>query len=295
MTLPLTSPDDETQQQQQPMQIDTPIDLRPNLGDIGIEEIERGLCEDNFENRRILRNAKMQWLAVFSSNGHPTNLIQAISEDMRTKASMYSLNMKKAILTQPKDLNSDYITGYELISDPDADGIVPPWVLGSTRMWCTEQDIPVASETKAPTSLPHRCRLVKADGIRCLLWSSGRPKNNGLCNVHLRSTKNLSTPDLERARAKIMQAATYAVDVVEELMESAVSEPVRLKAATEILDRAGLRGGTEIDISGDIAIGHSPAEIIATRLEQLKKNATRVAEISSTPNVEVEEAEVIDE
>ena len=74
---------------------------------------------------------------------------------------------------------------------------------------------------------------------------------------------------VDKARKKIQQAAGYAVDTLEELMADAVSEPVRLKAATEILDRAGVRGGVEIDVGVDIS-GERPAHVIvAERLERL--------------------------
>jgi hypothetical protein len=63
------------------------------------------------------------------------------------------------------------------------------------------------------------------------------------------------------------------VDVLEELMETAISEPVKLKAATEILDRAGVRGGMELNI--DIKnTDRSPAEILAERLARLEAVAS---------------------
>jgi hypothetical protein len=79
---------------------------------------------------------------------------------------------------------------------------------------------------------------------------------------------------VEIARLKISQASTYAVDVLEELMETAVSEPVKLKAATEILDRAGVRGGVELNI--DVKnTDRSPADILAERLARLEAVASQ--------------------
>ena len=55
-------------------------------------------------------------------------------------------------------------------------------------------------------------------------------------------------------------------------MNSAESEPVKLKAATEILDRAGVRAG--FDIGGEVSIDVRPAaSIIAERLQRLAINA----------------------
>jgi hypothetical protein len=79
--------------------------------------------------------------------------------------------------------------------------------------------------------------------------------------------------NVEIARQKISQASSYAVDVLEELMETAVSEPVKLKAATEILDRAGVRGGMELNIDVKTT-DRSPAEVLAERLARLEAVAS---------------------
>jgi hypothetical protein len=76
--------------------------------------------------------------------------------------------------------------------------------------------------------------------------------------------------------------------VMEELMESAQSEPVRLKAATEILDRAGVRGGVELDVGVDVTM-RSPAEIVMERLQRLAQGAQDAA--ARLPGVEVVDAE----
>jgi len=59
------------------IEVDSPVNIRPKLGDIGIEEVERGVCQDTFENRALLRAHKMGWDPVYASNGVPTWLIQA--------------------------------------------------------------------------------------------------------------------------------------------------------------------------------------------------------------------------
>jgi hypothetical protein len=82
--------------------------------------------------------------------------------------------------------------------------------------------------------------------------------------------------DIERARAKLTQAAPYAVDLLEDMMINAESEPVKLKAATEILDRAGIRGGVELDTNVNIDI-RPAASVIAERLNRLAINATDAA------------------
>lgn len=278
------------------IEIDEPVNLRPDLSELGINEVERGICEDTYENRGILRRAKMGWDTVYSSNGVPTGLIMARSQEMATERRILSLAEKEPILVDPYIKNSDYLTGLDLLAESAADGLVPPWVIGATKMWVKEQDEPIASDKRKPTALPHRCRQVKDDGMRCMLWSSGRPHDDGLCRIHLRSVRKKPGEDIERARAKLTQAAPYAVDMLEDLMQNAVSEPVKLKASTEILDRAGIRGGVEFDATVKQIDDRPAAVIIMERLNRLASGAVVVAgelaekgvELDETPEPEIE-------
>lgn len=259
-------------------QIDDAFDMRPILSDLGIEEIERGVCADTYEHRRLLRKAKMSWQPVFATNGAPTGLIVARSPEQEKSRVVMSLSQRRPILVEPDYNNSDYLTGLDLLAESASDYLVPPWVLGATKMWVAEQESggPTSSR-KQPTALPHRCRHIKDDGIRCLLWSSGRPKDDGLCRVHLRSVKKRPGDDVERAREKLVQAAPYAVDVLEDLMENASSEPVRLKASTEILDRAGVRGGVEFDARVEVSDGRPAEQVVLERLQRLAQGAVVLA------------------
>jgi hypothetical protein len=134
---------------------------------------------------------------------------------------------------------------------------------------------------------------MKSDGLRCMLWSSGRIKDDGLCRVHLRTVRKPGE-DVERARRKLMQSAPYAVDVLEQLMESAESEPVRLKASTEILDRAGVRAGMDLNIDVEVTDGRSPAQILQERLGRLAEGAQRTQRLLDVIDAEtVEDAEVV--
>ena len=258
--------------EQPDVQIDTPVNLRPDLSMYGIEETDRGVCLDTFENRQALRRAKFNWLPVYALNGVPTGLIQAISPEMQSQQRLLSLDEKVAILNDPDDKNSDYITGYNLIAESAADYIAPPWVLGATRAWAKQQNSGELAHGKKELPLPRRCKAIKDDGIRCQLWSGGRSADDGLCRVHLGSLRNKPTDSVERARQRLTQATPSAVDVLEQLMDNAESEPVKLKAATEILDRAGIRAG--IDINTDVTLDVRPAaSIIAERLARLAQGA----------------------
>jgi hypothetical protein len=124
-----------------------------------------------------------------------------------------------------------------------------------------------------------------------MLWFSGRLKDDGLCRHHLKTVRK-SGEDVERARRKLIQAAPYAVDVLEDMMENAVSEPVKLKAATEILDRAGVRGGVELDVNVDTD-GQRPAHVVvAERLERLAMGAAAIAAIAES---NITDAEIVED
>lgn len=291
---------DEPKAERPSIEVDEPVNMRPNLSELGIDELERGICQDTYANRAVLRRHKMGWDPVYASNGVPTGLIQARSAEMDRARRIISLGEKKPILIEPSLINSDYITGYDLLAESAADNLVPPWVLAATRNYLKEQeDGGPSSPKRQPLGLPTRCRAIKDDGIRCMMWSSGRLKDDGYCRVHLGSIQRKPGEDVERARAKLTQAAPYAVDVLEELMETAQSEPVRLKASTEILDRAGVRGGIEFDARLEVTDGRSPADIVAERLNRLAAGAIEVsAKLAETgviiPN-ELEASDVSDE
>lgn len=280
-------------------QIDEPVDLRPDLSTLGIEEAEKGVCEDNYQNRAILRRAKLAWDPVYSTNGVPTGLIRARSKESTMERRLLSLAEKRPIMVDSTSNNSDYLTGLDLLAEDTADYLVPPWVIHSTRLYLKEQNEGgPKSDKRKPLAQPHRCRQVKDDGIRCMLWSSGRPKDDGLCRIHLRSTQHKTSDDIERARQKLVQAAPYAVDMLEDLMENAESEPVKLKAATEILDRAGIRGGVEIDSSINIDV-RPAAQVIAERLDRLAQGAIQSAAkladagLHVLPDEDIIDAEVV--
>jgi hypothetical protein len=256
---------------------DDPLDLRPDLSRIGIVEIEKGVCEDTYENRQLLRRNEFNWDAVYDNSGRPTGLIAARSIESSRERRLLSLAEKKPLLSEPNNTNSDFLTGVDLLADDAAYKLCPPWVIGATRAYIKEQENGgPKSNKRAPLGLPSRCRIVKPDGLRCQLWHSGRLKDDGLCRIHLKTIRRPGA-DVERARLKLVQAAPYAVDKLEQLMETAISEPVALKAATEILDRAGVRGGVELDVGIDVTDSRPAHVIVAERLQRLAEGATMIA------------------
>ena len=274
--------------------IDTPVSDRADLTELGIEELDKGICEDTYENRGILRRSRLVWETVYNQDGSSAGLLKVRSAESVKERRIQSLAEKKPILDNPSDNNSEYLTGLGLLAEEASDYLVPPWVINATRLYLKEQETGVLNPKRQPLAQPHRCRQIKTDGIRCMLWSTGRPKDDGLCRVHLRSLKNRPTDDLERARQKLTQSAPYAVDKLEELMEFAESEPVKLKAATEILDRAGIRGGVEIDTNVNVDV-RPAADVIQERLERLAAGAAATAATLHEDGNKIIDAEIVEE
>ena len=270
-------------------EVDTPINLRPDLSTFDIEEVDRGICLDTAENRKILRKHKMAWRQVYNSDGSLSSNIEVISSEMQSARAEQAAQDRAPILVDPKNFNSDYLTGWDLVAEKEADNLVPAWVLASTRKFVKYQDNPADNPKPKIENPPSRCTAVKADGNRCLLWSAGRTTDAGLCRIHLGTRNMAAGVSVQRARDRIQQAAVTAADVIEYLLDSADSEQVRLKAATEILDRAGVRAGFEIDanLTADPA---SAALLIADRLKKLAEGA-RSLEILETTAREIDETE----
>ena len=273
--------------------IDTPIAARADLTELGIEELDRGICEDTYDNRLILRRSKLIWETVYNQDGTLSGLLKVRSADSTRECRIQSLSERKPILSVQTDNNSDYLTGLDLLAEEATDYLVPPWVIHATRLYIKEQEEGQTNPKRQPLAQPHRCRQIKHDGIRCMLWASGRPKDDGLCRVHLRSLKHKTSDDIERAREKLTQSAPYAVDKLEELMEFAESEPVKLKAATEILDRAGVRGGYEVDTNATLDV-RPAADVIQERLERLAAGAAAAA-ATLNENQKVIDAEIVED
>jgi len=249
-------------------------DLRPDLTMYGIEEIDRGVCEDSYENRSILRANRLSWQTIYNEDGEASPYIEVLSEEMKAARSLASLEDKRILLVDDRNNNADYVTEEALLVEEKADSLVPLWVLAATRTWIRVREARAAGDTDKMKSLagpPQRCRYIKSDGLRCQLWSANRVTDDGLCRTHLGTRFNNIAASVQRARERAYQAAPTAIQLLEHLMESAESEPIKLKAATEILDRAGVRGGIEIDARVDMTVLPA-AQILEERLAKLREN-----------------------
>jgi hypothetical protein len=270
------------------LEVDTPFSLLPDLTLLGIEEVDRGICEDTSENRRILRANKMRFREVFNSDGTLTDLIQAISSEMRDN---HALDRKAAVLSKPRDVNSEYLTGIDLLLETDIEEHVPAWVLAATRKWVEVDKRRRETGKRVLPSVvgpPARCGYTLMNGSRCLNWHNGTASVAERCTLHrARANSNGRAHILSKARNRVASNLLVAVDELEKLMLSAGSEQVKLKATTEMMDRGGLRGGVEID--QNVTVEVKPArEIVLERLAKLQRG------IESEPGEpEAIEAEVV--
>ena len=272
--LALPSPDGPDSE----MMIESPPGLLPNLAEWGIEEVDNGVCEDTYENRVAIRSNKGSWVSVFDQNGHPTGHLQVITAEMSNDALRFR---KTSILQDPSDVNSDYMTGLNLLLVPEVNNVAPTWVLRRTKQFLKDEDEREALGNGGavhPSRLirtPSRCVARKGDGARCWMWYDGSINGDSVCNRHTpKAKRDLVKPDLIRlARARLESSVGGASDTLEELMRTATSETVRLGAAKEILDRAGIRGGIEVEQKVEVTV--SASELLKERLDKLRENGEK--------------------
>lgn len=159
-----------------------------------------------------------------------------------------------------------------------------------------EREVPLGWKPTLDQPVPvMRCVQVKKDGERCKSWSL---RGYHKCKRH--AGPGALMPDgnvnkyreavIEAAKLRLLDDAEDALDTLEQLRQPGTGEAIRLKAATEVLDRAGIRGGFEIQV--DIDINESPADEIRKRLDELKKGADTV---KSLREADIVEGEIIED
>lgn len=147
-----------------------------------------------------------------------------------------------------------------------------------------------------------RCTQIKKDGERCKRWSlRGYTKCHRHAGPGAMKDGNVSkyaAAVVEAARLRLIDDSDKALEVLNELLQPGSSEGIRLKAATEVLDRAGIRGG--IDVKVDVEVHEDPAVVIADRLAKLAEGAEEVKKMQAKSrqgdsSEDIVDAEVVDE
>lgn len=127
-----------------------------------------------------------------------------------------------------------------------------------------------------------RCVQIKKNGDRCGSWSL---RGYDKCIRH--AGPGAKMPDgnvnkyreavIEAARLRLLDASDDAVNTIQDLMQPGSGEQIRLKAATEVLDRVGIRGGFEVKVDEEVTI--SASDEIKKRLSQLSAGASAVQQM----------------
>lgn len=254
------------------------------LHDLGIEEVEPMVCEDTFDNRARLRGAKLFWEQLSAEDGMPSGLIRAFNpEELKTRRDSVWEN-RKAIMQDPTNMWSEYVSPDDYPLDYD----MPWWLQQRLRGWIDQAVKGVAPEDRR--QFPVRCEVIRTDGTRCWNWAPN-PKEIKRCKQHRGWVQEKDLRQAQVARLKMLQAAPAMADGLEELAMSASGEAIRLKAMTEILDRAGVRGGVELDITAEVT-QVDPSIQVRERLSRLADRLKPAAALEQS-GADIIDAEVV--
>lgn len=154
--------------------------------------------------------------------------------------------------------------------------------------------VPWQPTRERPIQTP-RCPVIKANGVRCNNWCvSGYLKCVAHMKAHQFPTAAMyADAVVDAARLRLFGDADAAVETLEALTQPGTGDAIRLKAATEILDRVGIRGGTEVKVQSEVSVDNNSIEELTRRLERLKTAATAVAELEQKKQ-DAEDAAIID-
>jgi hypothetical protein len=144
-----------------------------------------------------------------------------------------------------------------------------------------------------------RCTQIKKDGNRCKRWSI---RGYHKCIKHAGpgalmpdgNVQKYAANIIEAARLRLVDSTDMAIDVLEELWSNpATGDAIKLKAATEVLDRAGIRGGIEIKVDAEVV--ESPVNEIQKRLTKLKEGAAAVKQMRDDADALIVDGEIIED
>lgn len=139
---------------------------------------------------------------------------------------------------------------------------------------------------------PTRCTGVVRNGVRagrqCPLPSV---LGTHVCQVHgaqLPVVRQAAQRRTDEARLRLIHSADEAVDWLLDLGKNSASDAVRLGAAKEVLDRAGVRGGVEVDIT--VENKQDPATVLREKINQVRERVISGEVVpSDTDSVELAE------
>lgn len=119
-----------------------------------------------------------------------------------------------------------------------------------------------------------RCTYIFPDthdrpGEQCKRWSIRGAQKCVKHGGNLANVRQHAEAVVEAARLRLIESADHAVDWLLDLAENSTSDAVRLKATTEVLDRAGVRAGVEVDLN--VNVNQDPGTVLRERLAKLRE------------------------
>jgi hypothetical protein len=111
------------------------------------------------------------------------------------------------------------------------------------------------------------CRAKRSDGQPC---KSPAIKGGRVCRIHGGSTRHIR----EAANRRLDELVLPAVSKIRTLMLRGESHAIQLRAATEILDRAGVVAPQQVEVDNQVTIQVSYADVELAR-QVIDQDATR--------------------
>ena len=160
------------------------------------------------------------------------------------------------------------------------------------------ETVPADWKPRAGRELPAlRCTHERDDLSRCKNFGVRGTGFNGtpaMCFIHggsLPAVKAKAEATLLSARMRLLQSIPMALDTLLDLAENGSAENVKLKAATEILDRSGIKGGFEVSV--EVSNNVNPSDDIFKKLQIMRERANPPLEDLGESTEE--ESETVDE
>lgn len=155
------------------------------------------------------------------------------------------------------------------------------------------ETVPEGWRPRSGRELPAlRCTFVRDDGSRCKnfgIRGTGFGGMPAMCLTHggaLPPVKKKAESLLLSARMRLVQNADMAVDTLVSLMEPGTADNIRLKASTEVLDRAGIKGSADFSVDVNHTVSAS---------DEIKKRLESIATRQSNDDEDIVDAEEITE
>lgn len=235
------------------------------LEQLGFDEVEPGLVEDTPENRAAIYRLKgWHFLRIHDDDGSETGLIRPVPPEDGAAIRESKARIYRPLLVDPDDPWSDYVGPDDFPMDAPA----PLWVLERLRRWRDQDARGVPVEERKP--FPIRCETFRYDETRCWNWVGKPDEAVRRCGAHIRKAGADSARVAADVKARLIGMSPRMADGLERLAEHGETDAVKLKAMTEILDRAGIRAGFEIDQKVEVEVVDPTLEV-QRRLEKLAK------------------------